>query len=142
MPPSHSYPKARIEIKPSIILPGKIGVFAARHFAKDAVIVPVEHLADVRLLEWSVFETLDAVTQRKLMGYCPGTPEGLLAPPDLNYISAAWQMNHSCQPNVGFKGQIAAARRAAHGLIERSFCRTSFTALTSANATRAKMPRC
>jgi hypothetical protein len=49
-----------------------------------------------------VFKTLDAVTKRKLMGYCPGTPEGLLAPADLNYISVAWQMNHSCQPNVGF----------------------------------------
>lgn len=49
-----------------------------------------------------MFETLDRVTQRKLMGYCPGTPEGLLAPPDLNYLSVAWQMNQSCQPNVGF----------------------------------------
>ena len=69
---------------------------------KDAVIVPAAHFADVRLLEWPVFETLDRVTQRKLMGYCPGTPEGLLAPPDLNCLSVAWQMNHSCQPNVGF----------------------------------------
>jgi len=30
----------------------------------------------------------------------------------------------------------AAARRVAQGLIDRSFCRTSFTALISANATR------
>lgn len=82
-------------------MPGEIGVFATRRFAKDAVIVPAEHFANVRLLEWSVFETLDAGTKRKLMGYCPGTREGLLAPPDLNYISVAWQMNHSCRPNVG-----------------------------------------
>jgi len=64
--------------------------------------VPAAHVEDVRLLEWAMFETLDAVTQRKLMGYCLGTPEGLLAPANLNYISVAWQMNHSCQPNVGF----------------------------------------
>jgi hypothetical protein len=64
--------------------------------------VPAAHFADVRLLEWAVFETLDAITRRKLMGYCPSTTEGLLAPHDLNYISVAWQMNHCCQPNVGF----------------------------------------
>jgi hypothetical protein len=88
-PPPQTYPAVSIEIKPSILLPGEIGVFAARRFAKDAVIVPATHFADVRLLEWAVFETLDAVTKRKLMGYCPGTPEGLLAPADLNYISVA-----------------------------------------------------
>ncbi len=56
----------------------------------------------MRLLAWPVFDALDATTKRKLKGYCVGTPEGLLAPADLNYISVAWQMNHSCQPNVGF----------------------------------------
>ena len=101
-PPRHSYPAVRIEIRPSIILPGEIGVFATQRFPKDTLIVPGSHFANVRLLEWAEFETLDAVTKRKLMGYCPGTTEGLLAPPDLNYISVAWQMNHSCQPNVGF----------------------------------------
>lgn len=101
-PPPQTYPAVSIEIKPSIILPGEIGVFATRRFAKDSIIVPAAHFADARLLEWAVFKTLDAVTKRKLMGYCPGTPEGLLAPADLNYISVAWQMNHSCQPNVGF----------------------------------------
>ncbi|MDP2826365.1 MAG: SET domain-containing protein-lysine N-methyltransferase [Sulfuritalea sp.] len=101
-PPPQNYPEVRIEIKPSIILPGEIGVFATRRIAKDAVIVPAAHFTDIRLLEWAVFETLDALTKRKLMGYCPGTAEGLLAPADLNYISVAWQMNHSCQPNVGF----------------------------------------
>lgn len=100
--PARCYPQVRIEIRPSIVLSGEIGVFAARRFAKDVVIVPATHFEDVRLLEWTVFQTLDAVTKRKLIGYCPGTHEGLLAPPDLNYISVAWQMNHSCQPNVGF----------------------------------------
>ena len=68
---------------------GEIGVFAMRRFAIDKVIVPAAHFADVRLQEWSEFETLDAVTQRKLMSYCPGTPQGLLASPDLNFISIA-----------------------------------------------------
>ena len=101
-PTTHFYPEVRIEIKPSFILPGEIGVFATRRFPKNAVIVPAAHFADVRLLDWAMVETLDAVTKRKLMGYCIGTPEGLLAPSDLNFISAAWQMNHCCQPNVGF----------------------------------------
>ena len=99
-----TYPAVRIEIKPSIILPGEIGVFATRRIFKDAVIVPATNFSDVRLIEWAVFDTLDAVTQRKIMGYCPGTAEGFFAPTDLNYISVAWQLNHSCSPNVGFYG--------------------------------------
>lgn len=100
--PQETYPAVRIEIKPSIILPGEIGVFAMRRIAKDEIIVPATHFADARLVEWSVFDRLDAVTKRKIMGYCPGTAEGFFAPPDLNYISVAWQINHSCDPNVGF----------------------------------------
>lgn len=100
--PRPLYPAIRIELKPSRILPDEIGVFAVRRFARDEIIIPAAHFADERLLPWAVFDTLDATTRRKLMGYCPGTPEGLLAPPDLNYLSVAWQMNHSCRPNVGF----------------------------------------
>ncbi len=77
-------------------------MFAVRRFARDEIIIPATHFADVRLLPWAEFDTLDAITRRKLMGYCPGTPDGLLARPDLNYLSVAWQMNHSCMPNVGF----------------------------------------
>lgn len=96
------YPAVRIEIRPSKILPGEIGVFATRRVGKNTVIVPASHFADARHIAWSEFATIDPATRRKLMGYCPGTLEGLLAPPDLNYISVAWQINHSCNPNVGF----------------------------------------
>jgi hypothetical protein len=82
-PPRISTPKLASKSGHRSSCPGEIGVFAMRRFAKDAVIVPAAQFADVRLLEWAVFETLDAVTKRKLMGYCPGTPEGLLTQPDL-----------------------------------------------------------
>ena len=98
----HAYPAVRIEIRPSSILPGEIGVFSTCRIVKDEVIVPATHFADAQLFVWSVFDRADAVTKRKIMGYCPGTAEGFFAPPDLNYISVAWQINHSCDPNVGF----------------------------------------
>ena len=97
-------PPVRIEIKPSKILKNEIGVFSVRPLKKDSVIVNAEHFSDMRVIKWEDFNKFDSITKKKIMSYCPGTPEGFSAPADLNYISIAWHLNHSCNPNVGFNG--------------------------------------
>lgn len=92
----------RIEIKPSRILDGEVGLFAARNLRRGSVVVDASHFSDLRLVSWKSFNKLDRITQKKIMDYCPGSVKGFLAPPDMNYISIAWHMNHSCNPNVGF----------------------------------------
>lgn len=77
-------------------------MFAARAISKDNIVADASQFADLRFIPWEAFSKLDSVTQKKIMGYCPATPEGFYTPLDLNYISIAWHMNHSCNPNVGF----------------------------------------
>ena len=95
-----TYPEVRIEIKPSNILEGEVGVFSSRSIKKDSVVVDTDEL-QCKHFPWSIFNKLDNVTQDKIYGYCPGNKKGFCAPPDLNYISIAWHLNHSCSPNVG-----------------------------------------
>lgn len=94
------YPEVRIEIKPSNILKDEVGVFSVRNIKKDSIIVHATEL-QCKHFPWSVFKKLDTITQNKIYGYCPGSKKGFCAPPDLNYISIAWHLNHSCNPNVG-----------------------------------------
>lgn len=91
-----------IEIKPSKITKGGVGVFATRQLKKDSVVIPAEHFSNIRFISWKDFKTLDKITKSKVMDYCPATPKGFYAPPDLNFLSIAWHMNHSCNPNIGF----------------------------------------
>ena len=95
-----TYPEVRIEIKPSNMLKGEVGVFSVRNIKKDSIIVDTNQLK-CRHFSWSIFEKLDKITQNKIYGYCPGDKKGFCAPPDLNYISIAWHLNHCCDPNVG-----------------------------------------
>jgi hypothetical protein len=53
-------------------------------------------------MSWEDFAKLDTITKRKIMDYCPGTEEGFYTPKDYNYLTIAWHMNHSCEPNIGF----------------------------------------
>lgn len=95
-----TYPEVRIEIKPSNILKGEVGVFSVRNIKKDSIVVDTNEL-QCKHFPWSIFKQLDPITQGKIYGYCPGNKKGFCAPPDLNYISIAWHLNHSCDPNVG-----------------------------------------
>lgn len=95
-------PPVRIEIRPSKLLPGEVGMFAVRPLKKDSIVIDAKHYSGLRLISWKDFKKFDAITREKIMGYCPGTPEGFFAPKDLNYLSIAWHMNHSCNPNIGF----------------------------------------
>ena len=101
MKKSISIPSVRIEIKPSKMLEGEVGVFATRNLAKNSIIADAEQFPEI-FVPWSEFHKLDPITQRKIMDYCCGDEKGFLVPPDLNYLSIAWHLNHSCEPNVGF----------------------------------------
>lgn len=90
-----------IEIKPSKLLRGEIGVFSARYLEKDFVVAEAAKLGET-FFEWSEFEAYDSATQAKLLRYCLQTDDGFYAPTDLNYMTVPWNMNHSCFYNIGF----------------------------------------
>ncbi len=95
-------PEVRIEIRPSKMLHGEVGVFSTRKLKKDSIIVHARQLLPVTFFPWDTFNKLDKVTQKKVYGYCSGSKKGFFAPRDLNYISIAWHLNHCCEPDVGF----------------------------------------
>ncbi len=91
-----------IELKPSKMMTGEVGLFAARSIKQDDIVISAKAFSDERLISWGEFKELDKLTQRKIMDFCCGREEGFYAPKDLNLISIAWHMNHSCEPNIGF----------------------------------------
>jgi len=95
-------PEVRIEMKTSKRLKGEVGVFATRNLKKGSIIADANQYLSEKFISWAVFHNLDSITQKKIMDYCPGDANGFYAPPDLNYISIAWHLNHSCNPNAGF----------------------------------------
>lgn len=94
--------KVLIEMKPSKLLKGEVGVFVVREIKKDSVVVEASQFLCEKFIPWNKFNDLDPVTKRKVMDYCSGDKNGFYVPPDLNYLSIAWHLNHSCKPNVGF----------------------------------------
>jgi hypothetical protein len=90
-----------IEVKSSKILDGEIGLFAARKLKKGTIIAEAIKLGE-KFIPWSFFASVDDVTKEKIGNYCLDTEEGFYAPPDFNYLSTPWNMNHSCDYNVGF----------------------------------------
>ncbi|MDO9317375.1 MAG: SET domain-containing protein-lysine N-methyltransferase [Gammaproteobacteria bacterium] len=108
--------KVRIEIKPSKFLEGEVGVFACRKIEKDEIVVHFQQFKST-FFSWDSFAALDSITKRKVYGYCSGDKDGFYAPPDLNYISTAWYLNHSCAPNIGFdaKFNFVAMRNISRG---------------------------
>jgi len=105
-----------IETKPSKAIPGEIGLFAARGLPKDFVIAEASKFGE-RLIPWSEFDKIDAITQAKVLQFCLPCEEGFFAPEDLNYLSTSWSMNHSCSYNVGFDdvGNFITAREIKKG---------------------------
>lgn len=95
-------PPVRVEIRPSRKVEGEIGLFAVRKLKKDSVIADAAHFSNLKFMSWADIDRLDKITRKKVIGYCPGTEKGVMVPPDINYLSVVWQMNHSCNPNVGF----------------------------------------
>lgn len=90
-----------IEVLPSKMLPGEIGLFAARPIKKDTVIAETKKFLEI-FHPWKDFKILDKYTQQKIKKFCIQTKEGFFTPLDFNWLPATWNMNHCCNYNVGF----------------------------------------
>ncbi|MFA6251627.1 MAG: SET domain-containing protein [Candidatus Paceibacterota bacterium] len=93
-----------MEIKPTKMLPGEIGVFATKNLKPKTIIGEVELFDNKNIIfvSWSNYKKIDKITQNKINKYCLGTPSGFYTPFNLNHISIPWNLNHSCNYNVGF----------------------------------------
>ncbi len=83
------------------MLPGEIGLFAARALKKDTIVAETEKFEEF-FHPWAEFKKLDRVTQGKINQYCIQTDEGFYTPADFNWLPVPWNMNHCCDYNVGF----------------------------------------
>lgn len=93
------YPKAVIELKPSKVVPGQVGLFALKDFTKNEIIIEKTAWDMSRLITWPEFETLDHITKKKLVDFCYKTDKGIHAPQNINSINITYFFNHSCDPN-------------------------------------------
>lgn len=92
-----------IEVRPSTILPGEVGLFAVRALSAGTIVGDAKQLDEGSTFHpWSDFSEVDPLTQKKIMECCLGTAEGFVAPKDFNYLTVPWSINHSCEYNVGF----------------------------------------
>jgi uncharacterized protein len=112
----HILPPVLIEVKASLMLPGQIGLFAARDLEKDTIIADATKLGE-RFVSWTDLDKIDPITREKVEPYCLDTEEGFFVPVDFNYLSTPWNMNHSCNYNVGFDdvGNFVTARSVQRG---------------------------
>lgn len=100
-----------IEIRCSKMLENQIGLFSVRALKKGQIIAEAKKL-DEKFIPWSTVNGIDPLTRRKISQYCLQTDEGLYLPKDFNYLTVPWNMNHSCDYNVGFddKGNFVTVR--------------------------------
>lgn len=97
-----NFKAALIEIRPSKMLPGEIGVFAVRDLSIGTIVGFANLIDEEQFILWSEYERLDIETKRIVDKYCIGTNDGFYAPYDINHIAIPWHYNHSCNPNIGF----------------------------------------
>lgn len=93
------YPKAIIELKPSKLVSGEVGLFSLKKFSKGEIIVPSTYWDESRLISWEEFKDIDEITRKKLINFCYKTDEGIFAPQDINRLNMGYFFNHSCDPN-------------------------------------------
>ena len=115
---SFSFNKLLIELRPSKIV--GVGVFAACPFKTNERIADGINERDYKdLIPWGVAKECDRNIRAKIEAFCIGTPDGFLAPEnlDFNRLSIEWYLNHSCDGNVGFNddGDFVARRRVPKG---------------------------
>lgn len=97
--------KILIELKPSRIDKGGVGVFAVVNIKKKEKVaqgISNEEFSDV--ISWEKFIDFSKEIQKKIMSFCVGTPEGFVPPDDFDFnkLTIEWYFNHSCNGNLGF----------------------------------------
>jgi hypothetical protein len=98
-------PKVLIELCPSHIHTGGIGVFAVANMRAGQYIAEGIEESDYELLvPWRRLGEFDEDIRRKIHDFCIGTPEGFIPPEnlDFNKLTIEWFFNHSCDGSLGF----------------------------------------
>jgi hypothetical protein len=98
-------PKVLLELRPSLIHNGGVGVFAVTNMRAGQYIAEGIEESDYEfLVPWQRLGEFDEDLQRKIHDFCIGTPEGFIPPEnlDFNRLTIEWFFNHSCDGNVGF----------------------------------------
>lgn len=113
-------PTVRLELRPSRLDPGGVGVFAMCDLQKGEKVADGVSEEDFQhLVPWEWFYRCDEEIQRKIMTFCVGTPNGFVPPPDFDFnkLSIEWYLNHSCNGNCGFDddGDFTAIRDIRRG---------------------------
>ena len=105
-----------IELRPSKMIKGEIGLFAVQNLKKDTIIAHADKLNE-NFVPWVDYFKADKKTQIKIQQFCLQTKDGFFSPNDLNYLSVPWYMNHSCSYNIGFdyKGNFITTRNIKGG---------------------------
>lgn len=105
-----------IELRPSKMIQGEIGLFATQHLKKGAIIALATRMGET-FVPWAEYNKTDKKTQIKIQHFCLQNKDGFYVPADLNYLSVPWYMNHSCSYNVGFDkvGNYITARSIING---------------------------
>jgi hypothetical protein len=101
-------PKVRIELRPSRIHVGGVGVFAVRDIEQGQKVCDGISDEDFQeLVSWELLERCDGDLKAKIMAFCVGTPDGFVPPPDFDFnkLSIEWYLNHSCEGNCGFNDE-------------------------------------
>ena len=99
------FPKLLIELKPSLLHKGGVGVFAVTTIKKGQQVAEGLIIDDFKhQISWEDFALFDREIKKKIMAFCVGTPEGFIPPEnlDFNKLSIEWYFNHSCDGNLGF----------------------------------------
>jgi hypothetical protein len=104
-----------VELKPSTIHRGGVGVFTLLRIAKGQKVGEgVYEQAYNNLVPWEAIDHLDHSTRNRIMNLSIGTPEGFIPPPnsDFNNLPFVFYFNHSCEGNFGFnlQGDFVALR--------------------------------
>jgi hypothetical protein len=115
-----SVPKVRLELGPSRIDIGGVGVFSVGCIHKGEKVCDGVSEEDFQeLVSWEFFERCPADLQQKIMAFCVGTPDGFVPPAefDFNKLSIEWYLNHSCEGPCGFDddGDFIAIRNIRKG---------------------------
>jgi hypothetical protein len=112
--------KLSLELKPSKIHKGGVGVFAVEGFRKGQKVAEGVRGEDFKyVIPWKQFSRFQKNIQRKILDFCIGIPKGFIPPNDMNFdaLTAEWYFNHSCNGNLGFdkKGDFIALRHIKKG---------------------------
>ena len=113
-------PKVLIELRPSKVAKGGVGVFAVTNIRKGERIAGGINEEDYKLLNaWDNLKRFDRDVRNKIRDFCIGTPQGFIPPEDLDFnkLSIEWYFNHSCNGNVGFNesGDFVASKNIKKG---------------------------